>query len=135
MAHFAKINKNSGRVERVIVVSNNDCGGGDFPESEAIGQAFIKNVLGDTGTWKQTSYNNNFRVRYAGVGYTYNETHDAFIPQKPYHSWVLNETSLLWNAPVPMPNDGKVYEWNEVIVNWVEVILPEAPAEETPVEE
>jgi len=135
MAHFAKINKNSGRVERVIVVSNNDCGGGDFPESEAIGQAFIKNVLGDTGTWKQTSYNNNFRVRYAGVGYTYNETHDAFIPPKPYHSWVLNETSLLWNAPVPMPNDGKVYEWNEVIVNWVEVILPEAPAEETPVEE
>ena len=135
MAHFAKISKNSGRVERVIVVGNNDCGGGDFPESEAIGQAFIENVLKDSGTWKQTSYNNNFRARYAGVGYTYNETHDAFIPPKPYHSWVLNETSLLWNAPVPMPNDGKVYEWDEATVNWVEVILPEAPAEETSVEE
>lgn len=129
MAHFAKINSNSGRVERVIVVSNNDCGGGDFPESEAIGQNFIANVLNDPGTWKQTSYNNNFRVRYAGVGYTYDETHDAFIPPKPYHSWVLNETSLLWNAPVPMPNDGKVYDWDESIVNWVEVIIPEAPAE------
>ena len=135
MAHFAKINKNSGRVERVIVVGNNDCGGGDFPESEAIGQAFIENVLKDSGTWKQTSYNNNFRVRYAGVGYTYNETHDAFIPPKPYHSWVLNETSLLWNAPVPMPNDGKNYQWDEATVNWKEVILPEAPAEETSVEE
>jgi hypothetical protein len=135
MAHFAKINKNSGRVERVIVVSNNDCGGGDFPESEAIGQNFIDSVLKDSGTWKQTSYNNNFRVRYAGVGYTYDEEHDAFIPPKPYPSWVLNETSLLWNPPVPMPNDGKVYEWNESIVNWVEVVMPEEPVEETPVEE
>lgn len=131
MAHFAKINKNSGRVERVIVVNNTDCGGGDFPESEPIGQAFLKNTMGMSGTWKQTSYNNNFRVRYAGVGYTYDKTHDAFIPPKPYPSWTLNETSLLWNAPVPMPTDGKVYEWDESIVNWVEVIIPEAPVEET----
>ena len=129
MAHFAKINTNSGRVEKVIVVDNNDCGGVDFPESETIGQNFIVNVLNYSGTWKQTSYNNNFRVRYAGVGYTYNETHDAFIPPKPFNSWVLNETSLLWNAPVSMPNDGKIYQWDESIVNWVEVITPEAPAE------
>lgn len=135
MAHFAKINKNSGRVERVIVIGNNDCGGGDFPESEAIGQAFIKNVLKDPGTWKQTSYNDNFRVRYAGVGYIYDEEKDAFIPPKPYRSWILNEISLMWNPPIPMPNDGKNYQWDEATVNWIEVILPELPVEETPVEE
>lgn len=125
MAHFAKINKNSGRVERVIVVGNSDCGGGDFPESEPIGQEFIKAFLGDNGIWKQTSYNRNFRAHYAGVGYTYDESRDAFIPPKPYHSWILNEISLLWEAPVPMPDDGKVYEWDEANINWKEVILPE----------
>jgi hypothetical protein len=127
MAHFAKVNKNSGRVENVIVIANSDCGGGDFPESEAFGQAFINNTLGFPGTWKQTSYNHNFRKRYAGVGYTYDETHDAFIPPKPFDSWVLNETTLVYDAPIPYPTDGKVYEWNESTLSWVEVILPEAP--------
>ena len=76
MAHFARIDDNV--VRQVIVVSNDDCGGGDFPESEPVGQAFIAS-LGLTGTWKQTSYNNNFRGRYAGIGYTYDAELDEFV--------------------------------------------------------
>ena len=76
MAHFAEIKNNI--VERVIVVSNDDCGSGTFPESESIGQAFIAS-LGLAGEWRQTSYNNNFRVRYAGIGYTFDADLDEFI--------------------------------------------------------
>lgn len=78
MAHFAKINDN-GMVEMVIVVSNDDCGGGDFPESEPIGQAFIAS-LGLAGEWKQTSYNDRFRERYAGIGCFYDKKKDKFAP-------------------------------------------------------
>ena len=77
MAHFAKINE-EGIVEQVIVVANDDCGGGDFPESEPIGQAFIAS-LGLTGVWKQTSYNNKFRHRFAGIGAFYDAAQDAFV--------------------------------------------------------
>jgi hypothetical protein len=77
MAHFAKIE--DGVVTQVIVVNNEDCGGGDFPESEAVGQEFISSI-GLEGTWLQTSYNNNFRGTYAGIGYTYDEENDAFVP-------------------------------------------------------
>ena len=77
MAHFAQID--NGIVSQVIVVSNDDCGGGDFPESEAIGQAFIAS-LGITGEWLQTSYHANFRGNYAGIGYTYDPTTDTFTP-------------------------------------------------------
>lgn len=76
MAHFAEIKNNI--VERVIVVSNDDCGGGTFPASEPVGQEFIAS-LGLAGEWRQTSYNNNFRVRYAGIGYTYDPDLDEFI--------------------------------------------------------
>jgi len=76
MAHFAKII--GGRVSQVIVVGNGDCAGGDFPESEPIGQAFIAS-LGLSGEWRQTSYNNNFRGTYAGIGYTYDEVNDVFV--------------------------------------------------------
>lgn len=129
MAHFAKINKTSGKVERVIVVGNADCGGGDFPESEPIGQEFIKNVLRDDGTWLQTSYNHNFRNRYAGIGYVYDFNRDVFLPPKPFNSWTLNENVLEWEPPVPCPNDGKLYDWDERTLSWVEVILPEQPPE------
>jgi hypothetical protein len=80
MAHFAKIE--NGVVEQVIVVSNDDCGGGEFPESEPIGQAFIAS-LGLTGEWKQTSYNNSIRGRYASIGYTYDADLDEFIAPPP----------------------------------------------------
>jgi hypothetical protein len=77
MAHFAKLNNNN-EVTQVIVVSNDDCGNLAFPQSEAVGQAFIAS-LGIKGTWKQTSYNSNFRGRYAGIGYTYDQTNNEFV--------------------------------------------------------
>lgn len=76
MAHFAKVE--NGVVQQVIVVANSDCGGGEFPASEPVGQAFIAS-LGLDGEWKQTSYNNNFRDKYAGIGYTYDSVNDVFV--------------------------------------------------------
>jgi hypothetical protein len=96
MAHFAEIDENN-IVQRVIVVSDNDCGGGIFPQSEQIGRTFCMNLLG--GYWLQTSYNGNFRVRYAGVGYEYSEQYDAFIPPKPTEEAVFNEDTLGWDIP------------------------------------
>jgi hypothetical protein len=118
MAHFAKIDENK-IVENVIVINNSDCGDFEFPESEVVGQLFI-NSLGLTGVWKQTSYNNNFRKNYAGVGYSYDESRDAFIPIKPYPSYVLNEDTCQWEPPVPRPNDGKFYDWDEDNLMWKE---------------
>jgi hypothetical protein len=118
MAHFAKIE--SGIVTQVIVVAN-DKAPGEFPESEAPGVAFCQSLFG--GEWKQTSYNGNFRVRYAGIGYEYNEEHDAFIAPKPFDSWILNLETLDWHAPVAYPNDGKLYNWDENTLNWVEIIF------------
>lgn len=118
MAHFAQIDSDN-IVTQVIVVSNNDCGGGDFPASEEIGAAFCHNLLG--GTWKQTSYNNNFRKRYAGIGYTYDAERDAFIAPKPYPSWALNETTCDWEAPVARPDTG-FWVWNEEELQWDEVV-------------
>lgn len=118
MAHFAQIDSDN-IVTQVIVVSNNDCGGGDFPASEEIGAAFCTNLLG--GTWKQTSYNNNFRKRYAGIGYAYDAERDAFIAPKPYPSWVLNETTCDWEAPVARPETG-FWVWNEEELQWDEVV-------------
>jgi len=119
MAHFAKIDENK-IVQQVIVVTNEDCGNLEFPESETIGQSFI-NSIGLVGTWKQTSYNNNFRKNYAGIGYTYDESKDAFIPVKPYSSYVLNEDTCQWEAPIPRPNDGKFYDWDEENLTWKEL--------------
>jgi hypothetical protein len=119
MAHFAKINEQTNEVEQVIVISNEDCNNLPFPDSEPIGQQFIQNI-GLDGIWKQTSYNNNFRQRYAGIGFTYNETADVFIPQKPYPSWVLDETEWSWKPPIERPTGGEWY-WDEELGNWVEV--------------
>lgn len=115
MAHFAELDNND-VVLRVIVVSNADTSTPDGTEVESIGVAFCQRLFG--GNWKQTSYNGNFRKRYAGIGYTYNSQLDAFIPPKPYPSWVLNNTTADWEAPVPYPTDGKVYFWDEGTLSW-----------------
>lgn len=117
MAHFAKLNSDN-IVERVIVVGNQDCLDENGNESEEVGIAFCKQLLGSDTRWVQTSYNNNIRVRYAGRGMTYDETLDAFIPPKPYPSWVLDETTVDWEPPIPYPDDGQYYEWNEETISW-----------------
>ena len=121
MAHFAEINADK-IVQRVIVVDNNDCKDTEGNESEAVGIAFCSNLLG--GTWKQTSYNGNIRKNYAGIGYTYDEELDAFIPPKPFSKWVLNETTCQWEAPVAYPTDEKMYTWNDNKGEWEEIVLP-----------
>lgn len=118
MAHFAQLDENN-IVTQVIVVHNNDCLDENGNESEAVGVNFCQNLLG--GTWKQTSYNGNMRKNYAGIGFTYDSGRDAFIPPQPFPSWILNESTCLWNAPTPMPIDGKQYTWNENSLSWVEI--------------
>ena len=118
MAHFAELGENN-VVLRVIVVDNKDTSDANGVEVESIGAEFCRNLLG--GTWKKTSYNANIRKNYAGIGYTYDSERDAFIPPKPYASWVLNEDTCHWEAPVAYPTDEKLYQWNEDTVNWVEV--------------
>ena len=115
MAHYAEINSDK-IVQRVIVVDNNDCKDAEGNESEAVGAAFCSNLLG--GIWKQTSYNNTIRKNYAGIGYTYDESRDAFITPKPFNSWVLNEDTCIWEPPVAYPSDNKWYVWDEEIINW-----------------
>lgn len=121
MAHFAEIDQNN-VVLRVVVVDNKDTADANGVEKEHIGAAYLERLLG--GTWKQTSYNANFRKNYAGIGYSFDSQRDAFIPPKPFNSWVLNETSCHWEAPVAMPEDSgtgdppKMYAWNEETVSW-----------------
>ena len=117
MAHFVKLNEDKVVVQG-IVVSNQDTADEHGVEQEAIGAAFCANLLG--GTWKQTSYNARIRKNYAGIGYTYDEGRDAFIPPKPFASWVLDEATCQWKAPVDMPDDDKQYSWNEATTSWVE---------------
>lgn len=115
MAHFAELGENN-LVLRVIVVDNKDTLDANGVEVEAIGAEFCRNLLG--GTWKQTSYNSNFRKNYAGIGFTYDSVRDAFIAPKPFASWVLNEDTGRWQAPVVYPSDGKMYVWNETTTSW-----------------
>ena len=117
MAHFAELDANN-VVLRVIVVGNKDTADANGVEKEHIGAAFCERLFG--GTWKQTSYNGNMRKNYAGIGYTYNPNIDAFVPPKPYASWVLNNDTAQWEAPTPMPTDGKRYSWNEPTLSWIE---------------
>jgi hypothetical protein len=120
MAHFAKIDENN-VVTQVIVVANEDTTDTNGVEVEEIGVAFCKKLLGAETNWKQTSYNNNFRVRYAGIGYSYNAELNAFIPPKPFASWVLVEETADWQSPLgPAPElteaqitSRSFYRWNE----------------------
>ena len=116
MAHFAQLDKNN-LVIQVIVVNNNECKDTDGNESEAVGVAFCQSLFPET-IWKQTSYNGNIRKNYAGVGYTYNADIDAFIPPQPFASWLLNETTAQWEAPIAMPED-RDYSWDEATISWV----------------
>ena len=111
MAHFAKLNKHN--VVTDVVVVNNEELLDNGVESEEKGIVFLTLWSGGYYKWRQTSYNGSFRKNYAGVGYTYDEIRDAFIPPKPFPSWVLNETTCQWQAPVPMPDDGNMYGWDE----------------------
>lgn len=115
MSHFAKVV--DGKVTQVIVAE---------PEF------FETFVDSSPGTWIQTSYNTHgnqhpegrpLRGNYAGIGYTYDQVNDVFYAPKPFNSWVLNESTWLWEAPVAMPDDGKVYTWDEATTNWKEVTL------------
>ena len=120
MSHFAEIN-NDGIVQNVIVAEQ------DFIDSGAVG---------DSSNWIQTSYNTRggihytpnsnepdsgiaLRKNYAGVGYTYDKIKDAFIAPQPYLSWLLDDETCQWNAPIPMPDDGQMYDWDESKTNWV----------------
>lgn len=121
MAHFAELDQNN-IVLRVIVVADKDTSDNNGVEKEYIGKAFCEKLFG--GNWIQTSYNNNFRKRYAGIGYTYNQSLDAFIPPKPYPSWILNNITAEWVAPLPMPEDGQKYMWNEETQSWIASNFP-----------
>ena len=128
MAHFAKLGVGN-IVEQVVVVSN------DIATTEQAGVEFLQNLYKDRAVWKQTSYNSYggehklggtpFRKNYAGVGFTYDQTRDAFIPPKPYPSWILNETTCEWDPPVAEPelteeqiNNKVNYIWNETTKQW-----------------
>tara|TARA_R110002126_G_scaffold251204_1_gene394201 strand:+ start:326 stop:682 length:357 start_codon:yes stop_codon:yes gene_type:complete len=115
MAHYAQTENNI--VTQVIVVDNNDILDDQGNESESVGAQFCVNLLG--GVWIQTSYNSNFRKNYASIGYTYDETRDAFIPPQPYSSWTLNGETCQWKAPVPYPDDGNEYNWDEGTTQWI----------------
>lgn len=118
MANFAQLD-GSYIVTEVIVVNNETINNLPFPESEPAGVAFLQSLFGSTTVWKQTSYNANFRKNYAGIGYTYDPVLDAFIAPQPYPSWVLNTTTCQWQAPVPYPDDGKTYIWDEATLSWI----------------
>ena len=135
MAHFARIDENN-IVTQVIVVANEDTTDTNGVEVEEIGVAFCKKLLGAETNWKQTSYNNNFRVRYAGTGYSYNAELNAFIAPKPFESWVLVEETADWVSPVgpaPTLTEAQVesrsfYKWDEENLAWV-LETPPAPEE------
>jgi len=127
MASFAKIENNI--VTTVISVVNEVLKDSNGIEQESIGINFLKTLYNEPNAiWKQTSYNTAegvhklggtpFRKNHAGIGYTYDETRDAFIAPKPFNSWILNETTCLWEAPVARPQDGNKYKWNEQNQSW-----------------
>jgi len=126
MAHFAKLNQENIVID-VHVVHNNELLV-DGVESEQKGIDFLNTLFKTNDTWKQTSYNTQsgvhllggtpFRKNYAGIGYTYDEAKDAFIPIQPFNSWTLNEDTYQWDAPVAYPTDGQKYRWNEDNQSW-----------------
>lgn len=117
MAHFAELDANN-VVLRVIVVSNKDTATAEGVEQEWIGQAFCVRLFG--GNWKQTSYNGNFRKNYAGIGFTYDPTLDAFIPPQPNPACILNTDTCQWSCP---PDNGNSYTWNSQTQTW-DLVVP-----------
>ena len=133
MASFAKIGLNS-KVIEVLSVHNNVLKDSNGVEQEVNGIDFLTKLTG-WAIWKQTSYNTKagvhteggipFRKNHAGIGYTYDENRDAFIPPKPFNSWILNENTCNWESPIPYPSDGSVYSWNEQQQSWNIVLFVE----------
>jgi hypothetical protein len=130
MASFAKLDNNN-VVITVVSVVNEVIKDSNGIEQEQIGINFLNKLYNTNAIWKQTSYNTHggvhsnggipFRKNHASIGYTYDEQRDAFIPIKPFNSWILNETTCLWNSPIPMPNDASIdkrYTWNEETQSW-----------------
>lgn len=116
MAHFAELDENN-IVKRVIVVTNEDCGNLQFPESEKIGIQFLDSI-GLGKNWAQASYSASFRYNFPGTNYYYDKNLDAFIPPQPYPSWKLN-SSCVWEPPVPIPDgDALDYIWDEKNKTW-----------------
>ena len=115
MAHFAELDENN-IVLRVIVVGDEDTADEDGNEVEAIGIEFCQNLLG--GTWIQTSYNDNIRKHFAGIGFQYDSDADVFILPQPYPSWTLDE-NYDWQSPTPHPDDGQPYYWDEDSLSWI----------------
>jgi hypothetical protein len=126
MASFAKIGLNN-KVIEVLSVVNEVLHDSNGVEQENIGIDFLTKLTGYP-VWKQTSYNTHggvhssggkpLRKNHAGIGMIYDEDRDAFIPKKPFNSWILNEDTCLWNAPVAMPIDDNKYKWNESTLTW-----------------
>ena len=115
MSHFAKIDENNTVIDIIVI------------EQDVVDTG----LFGDPGSWIQTSYNTSggvhtqggtpLRKNYAGIGYTYDVTRDAFIPPKPFNSWTLNEDACVYEAPIPMPNDEKMYIWDEETTSWLPI--------------
>lgn len=110
MAHYAKLNENN-VVEQVVVIPNS------AEPTEADGILFCQNLFGG-GNWRKTSYNGTIRKNFASPGYTYDARRDAFIPPRPFPSWIFDETGCFWRPPVNKPDDGKLYVWDEITVSW-----------------
>ncbi len=111
MAHFAKLGIGN-KILSVETVHN------DVATTEQAGVDFLNNTYKTNDVWKQTSYNGNIRKNYAAIGGRYDEIKDAFISPKPFNSWILNETTCLWEAPIAYPDDGQKYSWNETTKQW-----------------
>ena len=118
MAHFAKLDENN--IVLAVHVVNNDVITVNGVESEQVGIDFLTDLHGHT-SWKQTSYNGTIRKNYAGVGFVYDASRDAFIASQPWASWILNETTCQWESPVACPTDGKLYGWFEPNQQWIEI--------------
>ena len=121
MAYFARLGTGN-IVEQVISISNAVITDANGVEQEQLGNDFINKLYNTRDVWKQTSYNNNIRKNYAGIGYQYDQTRDAFIAPKPFNSWILNEDTCRWEAPIARPTAeleaNQYYSWNESITNW-----------------
>lgn len=132
MAHFAELNEKN-IVQRVLVVGNGDIIDENGDEREELGVAYLLNLFPGSGPWVQTSYNHNFRVRYAGPGMKYYEEYDGFgwpRPPEEFPSWVLNTETLDWEPPFPMPEpvEGYYWTWDEETISWQQVEIPSTPA-------
>lgn len=118
MAHFAKLDENSVVID-VNCLENKELLDENGVEQEQKGINFLINWSGGYSLWRQTSYNGRIRKNFAALGDTYDATRDAFISPQPYPSWVLNEDTCRWESPVPFPDDGRFYNWDEPTTSWV----------------